>query len=91
MHINPTDASPHQLVSVNERQHFMMLDDGDAGETGQQLYGTRDTRLGRDLAIKVLPPAFTADPDRLARFEQEARAAAARGCAVCLQVDVCRA
>ena len=35
------------------------------------------TTLGRDVAIKVLPPAFTADPDRLARFEREARMLAA--------------
>ena len=37
----------------------------------------RDPRLGRDVAIKVLPPAFASDAGRLARFEQEARAAAA--------------
>ena len=36
----------------------------------------RDSRLGRDVAIKVLPSAFSADPERLHRFEQEARAAA---------------
>jgi serine/threonine-protein kinase len=41
------------------------------------VYRARDSRLGRDVAIKVLPPAFNADPDRLRRFEQEARAAAA--------------
>ena len=33
----------------------------------------RDTRLDRDVALKVLPEAFTADPDRLARFEREAK------------------
>ena len=37
----------------------------------------RDPNLGRDVAIKVLPSAFSADPDRLARFAQEARAAGA--------------
>ena len=42
-----------------------------------EVYRARDTRLGRDVAIKVLPPAFAADPDRLRRFEQEARAIAA--------------
>ena len=36
-----------------------------------------DTRLGRDVAIKVLPPTFADDKDRLRRFEQEARAASA--------------
>ena len=41
------------------------------------VYRARDPRLGRDVAIKVLPPLFAADPDRLARFEQEARAVAA--------------
>ena len=38
-----------------------------------QVYRARDTKLDRDVALKVLPDAFTADPDRLARFEREAR------------------
>ena len=37
----------------------------------------RDTRLGRDVALKILPESFARDPDRLRRFEQEARAVAA--------------
>ena len=47
-----------------------------AGGMGD-VYRARDSRLGRDVAIKVLPIAFSADADRLHRFEQEARAAAA--------------
>jgi eukaryotic-like serine/threonine-protein kinase len=38
-----------------------------------EVYRARDTRLGRDVAVKVLPAAFAHDPDRLARLEREAR------------------
>jgi len=40
-----------------------------------EVYRARDPRLGRDVAVKVLPASFSTDPDRLKRFEQEARAA----------------
>jgi serine/threonine-protein kinase len=43
-----------------------------AGGMGE-VYRARDTRLGRDVAIKVLPDAFARDPERLARFEREAQ------------------
>ncbi len=38
------------------------------------IYRAQDARLGRDVAVKVLPRSFASDPDRLRRFEQEARA-----------------
>src|SRR5262245_65946150 len=45
-----------------------------AGAMGE-VYRARDPRLGRDVAIKLLPEAFASDSSRLRRFEQEARAA----------------
>src|SRR5712692_2423329 len=47
-----------------------------AGGMGE-VYRARDTRLERTVAVKVLPANFSADAERLRRFEQEARAAAA--------------
>ena len=42
-----------------------------------EVYRARDPRLGRDVAIKALPGVFAADPERLARFEREAKLLAA--------------
>ena len=43
-----------------------------AGGMGE-VYRARDTKLGREVAVKVLPDAFSHDPERLARFAREAR------------------
>jgi len=56
--------------------HYQVLSLIGAGGMGQ-VYLAEDTRLGRKVALKVLPPAFTGDRDRIRRFEQEAKAASA--------------
>jgi len=58
-----TRIGPYEIVAL--------LGAGGMGE----VYRARDERLSRDVAIKVLPGSVTSDPDRLRRFEQEARAA----------------
>ena len=58
------NLGPYEIVAV--------LGAGGMGE----VYRARDTRLGRDVAIKVLPEALRANRDAFARFEREARAVA---------------
>ena len=52
--------------------HYEILTPIGAGGMGE-VYRARDLKLGREVAIKILPRVFTEDPDRLARFEREAR------------------
>ena len=63
--IEGTRLGPYEVLSL--------LGAGGMGE----VYRARDTRLGRDVAVKVLPASFSSDQDRLHRFEQEACAAGA--------------
>src|SRR5688572_11679969 len=51
--------------------HYEILQRLGAGAMGE-VYRARDSKLRRDVALKMLPDAFAADPDRLARFRREA-------------------
>jgi hypothetical protein len=61
---------------LEQISHYRIISKLGAGGMGE-VYRARDDRLGRDVAIKVLPADFAKDDDRLRRFEQEARATSA--------------
>src|SRR5215472_9505686 len=56
--------------------HYRIVERIGSGGMGE-VYRATDIKLGRDVAIKVLPEAFAADPDRMARFQREAQVLAA--------------
>ena len=64
------------LTTGQSVSHFKILDEINRGGMGI-VYRAFDTRLEREIALKVLPPELVADPERKRRFVQEARAAAA--------------
>src|SRR5664279_1274133 len=64
------------LTSGTKLGPYEILSSLGAGGMGE-VYRARDTRLGREVALKILPESFARDQDRLHRFEQEARAVAA--------------
>jgi serine/threonine protein kinase len=67
--VSDTDASVLTGRRLGVYQLRELLGAGGMGE----VYRARDTKLGRDVAIKILPHHFTSDPERLVRFEREAR------------------
>ena len=71
-------AAQQQTTSLVGRSlgHYQALSLIGAGGMGE-VYLAEDTRLDRKVALKLLPAAFTQDPDRVRRFKQEARAASA--------------
>src|ERR1041385_2722879 len=60
------------LVSGNRVGHYEILAPLGAGGMGE-VYRARDTKLNREVAIKILPEAFAQDPDRMVRFSREAQ------------------
>src|SRR5271170_7907349 len=64
------------LIPGSKLGPYEILGPVGAGGMGE-VYRARDSRLGREVALKILPESFARDADRLRRFEQEARAVAA--------------
>ena len=69
-------AAVYQIMTGQLVGHYRVLEKIGAGGMGE-VFRARDERLGRDVALKLIRPASSDNPDHLRRFEQEARAAAA--------------
>ena len=65
-------AAPVSLPPNQTLGHYRLIEQIGRGGMGV-VYRARDTRLGRTVAVKILPESFTGNADRLYRFEQEAR------------------
>ncbi len=71
------DVESRSMPSAGTRLGpYEILSSIGAGGMGE-VYRARDPRIGREVAVKILPSHFTNDPERLGRFEREARAAGA--------------
>ena len=70
-HWKNVDPEPMPLTAGARLGPYEIIAAIGAGGMGE-VYRARDVNLGRDVAIKILPEAFAADPERLARFEREA-------------------
>jgi serine/threonine protein kinase len=68
---NPADHAMHLSAGVRIGPYEVLEPLGEGGMG--QVWKARDSRLLRDVAIKVLPDAFAGDPERLARFERESQ------------------